>query len=130
MRRARENFCSCDANADLVSYDWLWLAEWERKASERGNYSRFFKDSVKYRYSGSSIIFCNRREQIYGIGGASVFAGIFPVFHGFPARKLCKSPVFEGGFEKYLKIFYIIFTRFGGMTGKENQILWTMRKKP
>ncbi len=71
-----------------------------------------------------------RRQGTAAFLSAGLVAGIFPVFPGLPARKLCKSLVFEGGFEKYLKIFYVIFTRFGGMAGKENQILWRKRKNP
>ena len=71
-----------------------------------------------------------RRQGTAAFLSVGLVAGIFPVFLGFPARKLCKSPVFEGGFEKYLKLFDVIFTRFGGMAGKENQILWRKRKNP
>ena len=71
-----------------------------------------------------------RRQGTAALLSVGLAVGIFPVFHGLPARKLCKSPVFEGGFEKYLKIFYVIVTRFGGMAGKENQILWRKRKNP
>ena len=44
--------------------------------------------------------------------------------------KLCKSPVFENGPEKYLKIFYRIFTRFGGTGKGKNQMLWINHKNP
>ena len=46
-----------------------------------------------------------RRQGTAALLSVGLAVGIFPVFHGLPARKLCKSPVFEGGFEKYLKIF-------------------------